>query len=304
MIIKRITQYDTLSVMKIWKECFTNDIEYISTFIRESLPHTITLGLSLNRSESIVSMLSLMPAYSFTREREEIPLNGGYLYGVGTLTEHRGRGYSALLIEEAFNIALENNWSFMVVRPAEESLYNLYKRESFNIVLNERELIIEIDAFLKENSSMRGYCTKAQVIEKESYFDIREHSLKESHILWSRAIFNYAYIEAIGRGGNFYMLESASKEPTIYALYPNSSSHLNIIDHNINSLDILIKVVKEITKSYPSHSTLNISFSPISLSKEIEKLCSPNKNSLIKIFTKNSQESATLTSKIISLPIE
>ena len=199
MRIHIATAEDTHSISKIWSECFTDDTNYINNFLDNCLPHSKTMLLTPENEANSVASLSVLPCYTQYNGKN---YQGGYVYAVGTLPEHRGKSYSKYLTEEAFRYARNEKLSFLVVKPATESLYELYSKLSFDITLYERVTKIRTNGsynFTSDGLIMsRGMPTVRSFTffwDIDRIYNLRERYLSKESILYSKEILSYAITE-------------------------------------------------------------------------------------------------------------
>lgn len=275
LLIRELTGKDTLSIQNIWKECFTTDLNYINNFIQHCFPYSKSWGLFLNNSNNAVAMISALPSYSIWEKSTEkkVKIDGLYIYGLGTLREHRNKGYSALLMNEATIYAQKSSLNYIILKPAEESLYTLYRKHSFEN--NLTCYLIEIDISKKENkenlNSYNSLKDKEASLKRVSFKTILEQnnnhlknreSLARTNFLWPDQILQYSLMEIKSRGGNTkYSQKEANllsessltkkrdKTPLFYSSYLDESnaSTVKVIDHNILSEQDLKSVINNLT---------------------------------------------------------
>jgi len=245
MTIRLATISDTLSIIKIWRECFTEDTLFIENFISHCFPYTKTWILTPSDSETPVAVLSLLPSY--TKYKNRI-FNGGYVYGVATMPDFRGRSYSGALMERAIQYSVEEELHYIVVKPATDSLFDLYKKQSFDTIISKSLTQIDISQQIDINSCShkeREYpdCSLVSVGEKiitdYNLYSIREDELSNSHLLWPKEILTYTIKDALLKGGDIVIITNMkSTDRVIYFIY-----------YPIDDLGEIIKVVECNAKS-------------------------------------------------------
>jgi ribosomal protein S18 acetylase RimI-like enzyme len=309
VIIRELTSADTLSVYNIWRECFTNESSYINTFIRECFPLCINLGLYKNEKSEALSMLSLLPCY-ITVNGTHYP--GAYMYGVGTLGSHRGKGYSYTLAEEAFRICIAKGYKFIAVRPAEESLYQLYSKQGFESEIRSRTISYNIKDILNRSSLEKTNSSSS--LNPEELFEIKFETQKDSHILLSKEITRYAHLEIIQRRGVCEEVPS-TKERLFFCAYPDETNRNSIIitDHSIKTPEDIILCTNSIRAKYPGSTSISLElpFNNENIINEIVREMGPvidyaiSKNCMISTLKNNSSLlSHKLETKFLSLAIE
>lgn len=263
LLIRELTGRDTLSIQNIWKECFTTDLNYITNFIQHCFPYSKSWGIFLNNSKNAVAMVSALPSYSILEKSTEksLKIDGLYIYGLGTLREHRNKGYSALLMNEATIYAQKSSLNYIILKPAEESLYTLYRKHSFEN--NLTCYLIEIDISKKKNKEapLKRGSFKTIITQNNNHLKNRE-SLAKTNFLWPDKILQYSLLEIKSRGGNTKysqkeanllseprLTDERDKTPLFYSSYLDESdaSTVKVIDHNILSEQDLKSVINNLT---------------------------------------------------------
>lgn len=302
MQIRPLNSNDTLSIIEIWKECFTNDDGYIQMFLEKCFPYSVSFGLFEGKNRNALAMLSLLPSHTYaTIEGKPSLLSGAYIYGVGTLEAYRGKGYANELTKRALEHATNNNLKYLVLKPAQESLYNLYKKQSFETTLYSLHKVYEIPP--RNNQERSKSFFPAKQITSGQYFEIREKSLFNTHILWSRDILKYSLAEVESRDGNYGTIENNGYN-IIFALYPVDVHTLKIVDHNVNDNTNLNVLVESISFTYNYYSRIIIETSVNSNTALITENWQIQKNSMIKILSHEKELQTELSGKIISLAME
>ncbi len=243
MVIRQFKNDDTLSLFNIWRECFTDDTNYINNFLKNCLPYTETWVLIPENESTPVSVVTVIPSYII---ENKTVINGGYIFGVGTLIKHRGHSYSKHIINTIFNHSKSNNLSYLLVKPAEHTLYNLYKRLSFDKTILKKVYHTELNV-----SAFPVLKHKSIAVTFDQYHKLREESLHNRAFIWPKEILKYATEELALRGGAIKFLETDSKT-IFYAAHPleENAETIKIIDHNINDANELNIVIRDIASLF------------------------------------------------------
>lgn len=112
---------DRNQITALWSSVF-GDSEKEVHFFLDNCRHKKCLGFFLD--DKLVSMI-------FIVECDYCGKLGGYIYAVSTYNEYRGRGYASKLINTAKNY----DYDFLWLIPAEDSLFDFYKRFDFKTKL-------------------------------------------------------------------------------------------------------------------------------------------------------------------------
>lgn len=301
MLIRPLNSDDTLSIIQIWKECFTNDDGYIQMFLEKCFPFSVSFGLFDSNNSNALAMLSLLPSHAYTTIKgNPTKVSGAYIYGVGTLKAHRGKGYSYDLMKRALEYATKTNLLYLVLKPAQDSLYNLYKNQSFETTLHSLQKVYEINPLIQEGTKSLPL---VKPITSDHYFDIRENSLLDTHILWSKDILGYSLAEVESRDGKYGIIEN-NGYTIIFALYPIDEHTLKIVDHNAKDKTSLNALVNSVAFTYSSYSRIIIETSTNNNNDPNTGDWQILKNSMIKFLTSEKEIHINLSKKIISLAME
>lgn len=244
MIVRLATEKDEDSIFKIWQACFTDDEAYIDNYLKYCLPYTRTWILGITESE-IASCLSVIP--SFVTINRDI-YRGGYLYAVGTLPEHRGNSFSRILMDSAINDCRKAGFSYMLVKPATENLFDFYIKSSFDKAVSKGVLTIRSDNTIKYTAPL----PETRDINASELFSMRTSSMNDTLFFWNESILNYALIEARSRGGQckkFDFIDDGVINTIYFVSYPDDlyPEKIKILETNVKNqsdLDILFLIIK------------------------------------------------------------
>jgi ribosomal protein S18 acetylase RimI-like enzyme len=245
MNVRLAEEKDNEHIFKIWQACFTDDKAYIDNYLKYCLPHAKTWLLTLENSE-IVSCLSVIPSFV---NYNNIIIKGGYLYAVGTLPEHRGNSFSKILMAAATKYCREDDFSYLIVKPADEKLFAFYHKNSFD------KEIFKVVATFNTSKSYNSVFTPAETIAitPHELFVLRESSFVNYNFLWQEDILNYAILETTSRGGTCKMLKPSAFScdlPIYYIAYPDNlrKNRIKVLETNAKTsqeLSILISTLKQ-----------------------------------------------------------
>ena len=107
-----------LQAVELWHEAFGDSKEYINFFLDT---HGSCTCLSYEENGKLSSMLFLI-------DGELCGKSAYYLFAAATFKSERGKGCMAKLLEKAKNHALHNSRAYIVLVPAEQSLFDYYLR--------------------------------------------------------------------------------------------------------------------------------------------------------------------------------
>ena len=86
MEIREATIKDREAIFKIWLSCFTDDQDYINSYLDYCFPYTTTLLLG-NKTEGDVSVISILPSY-FKSIRTKKDNNNTEVKNMETMNAH------------------------------------------------------------------------------------------------------------------------------------------------------------------------------------------------------------------------
>lgn len=110
------------SIKELWKEAFGDSDEFIDSFLERF--HTPGRMLAVWENGKLLSMLHVLP-FAFEGYR------AGYIYGVATAQDERGKGHATRLMQLAVERARRDGLDALVTIPASESLRGYYSRFGF-----------------------------------------------------------------------------------------------------------------------------------------------------------------------------
>ena len=262
MVIREATRKDRESVAEIWRACFTDDEDYISKYLNNCYPYTNTWVLGDERG-NVFSCASIIPSY-FLLNGEKI--HGGYLYGVGTLPNHRGNSYSRFIIDKATDSLKLKGYQYLLVKPATPGLFDLYKGMGF-----DKELF---KASYKQDFANIGNASINLIYQKiagsikqlshEDLAKLREEQQLKTLFMWPPSILRYALSESLGRDGYAFCFDNTSKQgqtKRIYAIgYPEESDLLGntfkILETNANTSDDFEDIYSYLQHTGRSNTTI------------------------------------------------
>jgi len=316
---------DIPSITKIWQSCFTDDLRYIESFISHCLPYTKSWVLL--RNEEPVAILSLVPSYIplpdnyslldnkhnsmpsnssivyssdrlNTKQADNGPTNlyGAYIYGVATLPEYRGNSYSSLLVERAIEDSIANNLDYIIVKPAEEPLFRLYRKMGIETTLYSHKITIPLssDSITNDKHNLaKDNIVADSVFNPLSWEDLYVLRERIGSFLWPKEILEYALHEALSRPEAI-----AASDGELYfiaALSYSTPDSVDILETNANSSIQVDKILSYLHNRIPHAQTASITHSGNS-----EK----HNSALLKILNPEKSIEKYLSEQYLSLPME
>lgn len=248
MDIRKATIADREAIFKIWLSCFSDDETYINNYLKYCFPHTITLLLG-EKEQGDVSVISILPSYFI---HNSITYTGGYLYGVGTLPEFRGRSYSSLLLKEGLELIEKEGYDYFLVKPATESLFSLYRRLGFNKDLFNKNTIIRPNKSHLEKRSIEDLSATDSAL----FHSMREDKLFNKSFLWPNEVLSYTIREITGRGG--FLLFDKLTGHYCAGYTSENNAYLQILETSIDLIEFEKVFGNELMSRYPDIMTWEI----------------------------------------------
>lgn len=168
-------------VRQMWKVSFGDTDEYLDILFSYKYENENTLIYF--EGDKAVASLQMLP-YTINFYRTQIPF--AYLAGLCTLPEYRNRGYMTQLIHEAHKVLEERNIPLAILIPAEDSLYDYYRRFNYEQVFEKDDYIIPlkeiVDTYENENDAYVAF---------DSLFRYKDFCIQKSKIDFRAIIEDY-----------------------------------------------------------------------------------------------------------------
>jgi predicted acetyltransferase len=115
-------------ILKIWQECFPQDSsQWKQMFFNSAYDDNEALTVTDEHDITVSSLL--LRSYTMTFHDHRVGM--AYIYGAGTLRQHRAKGHMARLVTEAVKAAAARGDMLITLIPAAESLRQYYSRFGF-----------------------------------------------------------------------------------------------------------------------------------------------------------------------------
>lgn len=194
-------------LIDIWKICFHDtDRAAANIFMNLQKPENILLLIIDNKP---VSMLSIC---KFKLTTPTNKCKGAYVYGVATLPEFQGKGYSTVLLEEAGKLLAHRGFSCAVLVPANEELFKFYKKRGYETAFNLNKASFNVDEICD------GEKYSLTPISPERLISIRDACFSDSRMFvrWDKDYLAYITKESEFYGGGVLGFSEDGKQ--IYAV--------------------------------------------------------------------------------------
>jgi predicted acetyltransferase len=124
-------------ILKIWQECFPQDsAQWKQMFFNSAYDENEALTVTDDHDITVSSLL--LRSYTMTFHEHRVGM--AYIYGAGTLRQHRAKGHMARLVTEAVKAAAARGDMLITLIPAADSLRQYYSRFGFSTVFFSRPL--------------------------------------------------------------------------------------------------------------------------------------------------------------------
>lgn len=140
-MIRRARAEDKATVMSMWDRVFGESPQYMELYFGRK--YRDRLCYVAEEPEGLASSLQVLP-YGFGLWGK--PVEMGYISGVATLPELRGRGHMSRLLEGTFRGMAEDGFALATLIPAEPSLFGLYERFGFACCFDMKNTMVHLDA--------------------------------------------------------------------------------------------------------------------------------------------------------------
>lgn len=174
-------QKDREDLINLWHEVFEDSVEYIENFLNYNFENNFVIVAK--QGEKLVS------AYYLIKTRFE-NTDSFYLYAAATLPRYRKFGIMGKLINFGIDFAKKTNVRYIILSPANESLYNYYQKFGFKTVFYINRYKLDSNIF-----DIRSISQTA--IDSEKILFIREKYLKDiPHLTFDKKLIDYLISEA------------------------------------------------------------------------------------------------------------
>lgn len=239
-LIRKAAKEDIPQLKNIWETCFDDTPLAIDIFFRQSF--TFTDCYVYNNNNIPVAMLFIIPSNIIYKN---ISNSCGYFYACATLPQYRSKGIMQELIKYSIKVC-SNKYKYFSLVPANESLFNYYKKLGFNeyfyiniASVNIKNIIINTD---EDNISF--FIPDAQQLN-----NIRKDYFNDNfcYVDW-----DLHHIENVINSSEIYeakILAIKSNNKYGYAIF-NKENDKIFINELICPTDIFANLIKKISEIY------------------------------------------------------
>ena len=163
MIIEKLTQKETESRRRLWKEAFGDSDEFLDDFDKTAF--------SPERYRAVIIDGEVVSALYFF----DCEYAGGriaYIYAVATAKEYRGQGLCRRLFDETHAYLTERGYMGAILCPGSDSLFDFYKSMGYSTC-----------TYVNECEVTAGDAVGVKEITKDEYAKLRRKYLPEGSVI-------------------------------------------------------------------------------------------------------------------------
>lgn len=226
---------DRNSLETIWKSSFEVDKTFLDFFFDFIFQNSRTY--IIRDEDRIISSLTVIKNFIRIDNND---YKGAYIYGVCTLPEYRGNGYSTLLIHEAEHDLKNKGYAFTFLKPADAGLYDFYNKLGYSHVLYHKQEKVtrnELADFQSEctimNDDMAFSAQKAAFFEGINAIDriiVLRGTFDHTYIKWPLKAIKMILLYYLSYG---YRLVCDEKHYAIVHRSENENNELEILETNL-----------------------------------------------------------------------
>lgn len=231
-MIRFAAEKDIPGLKEIWHISFGDSKEYIDMFMEHQFKGARTVVYE--EDSKILSMFFLFRCDFSINEKTHPSF---YLYAAATLPQYRGKGIMGKMLEFSKSYAAEKNFDFIILSPAEKSLYDYYSRFGFKACFKSKKISLALE---REDEYAANFFEN----DFEKMLAMRNAAVKKADgVLWDEEFFRYAVYE------NDYTSGKTVGTKECYGIYFKEDDHIifkELIGENANkALDFALSICKE-----------------------------------------------------------
>lgn len=241
--IRIANKEDIPGIRQIWYDVFTTDPLYLSLIFKDLYPQID--AFVYQRDQQIISVAfaipitasipynSLQKSTSQSTHNTNSLLKGRYLYGVATKATARGEGLSKKVVKKIQEYYRKKDEKFIIVRPAEETLFDFYRKQGFNKPLTRLETTLHLETAPSTTLCATPLCfpRKPLPLSPIALYKMRTALFTSNYFVWSpgilKCILNFIYKE--GDIANSYQFQGDKKYLIAHPDYQSQNTTKNII---------------------------------------------------------------------------
>lgn len=193
--LRRSRSGDEKRLKDIWKICFADTNEYINSFFEKM--YRPGRAVVAEAEGTLCAAMYVLEAGNLAFDK------CGYLYALGTLPKYRGMGIGTAVTVGAAELGFELGCDICVTCPAEQGLFNYYKKLGFVNFSRISKQICSISG-VHSGSSSRGI----MLISVEEYIQLRDKLVPENAVRYNRTFMEFLNTSLLQSGGGFFALDT------------------------------------------------------------------------------------------------
>lgn len=231
---KTASYKDLKEIKKLWAKTFLDDETYIEKFLKQAVRFDDIFVAK--DGDNLAGMLFLIPS-NLILKNETIP--AAYVYAVATKVSYRNKGVMRQLEEFACKKAFDMGIKAMVLVPQNKSLFDMYKKLSYETAFYKSVFKIACRAV---DSNTLSECSK------KDFFELRGNHLKtkECFFDFDRRIWDYRF-EEFTSYGEIFLYQNKGKKGYIAGIHQDKSYLVKETDLKGEEL---ANAVNELAKKY------------------------------------------------------
>ncbi|MGI6685308.1 MAG: GNAT family N-acetyltransferase [Bacillota bacterium] len=244
--IRLATRDEASRQKEIWRLCFGDSDEFIDFFFAHKYKEDETMVL-LHNGE-VAARLTMLPVKLVTPAREVF--HGSMLYAVATHPENQNQGFAGRLMNYTHRFLREKNKAFAVVVPAEQGLFDFYRKHGYQEGFYLTETLLTKDKLESLLFADAGRCVLQSVTPQE-YNLIRNQILNGClYISYHDEEVSYQKRLSQFSGGDILRIDT-EKTPGLAAIERLSPKKI-LVKEILAPGHMLTFAAKEISKRFPA----------------------------------------------------
>lgn len=195
--LRRSRSGDEKKLKDIWQICFSDPDEYIDSFFEKMYRPGRAVVAEAEAERELCAAMYVLEAGDLAMGR------CGYLYALGTLPNYRGSGIGAAVAKGAAALGFELGYDICVTCPAEQGLFDYYRKLGFLNFSKISRLIYSISDL--HSRSFNGHITS---ISAHEYNKLREKFVPENAVRYSGEFMEYLSETFRQSGGGLFTLDT------------------------------------------------------------------------------------------------
>ncbi len=223
---------DINGIIRLWNEAFGDSEEDIKFFLDARYIPENTVVYEYNGI--IASVLFLLDGNMHIKGSD---YPSYYLYAACTLKDFRGKGIMGEMLSFSKNLAAFRNKYFIVLKPAEESLYGYYERFGYKSLFSKKTVRLTVN-----NQSLSKNMNDS--ISDSELFKIREKAYKDTdYFKWNNDDIDFAIRHHKYFGGNFILKSNG------YMLYTQDSDKILVKESTFTTINEMLDILNQTISS-------------------------------------------------------